>query len=588
VKVAFVGNVDHGKSTLIGRLLSDCEQISKERSERVQKYCENTKQKYEYAYLLDALEEEQSQGITIDTTEKRFQYRDTSFLFVDTPGHFEFLKKMIGGASRVDVAVFLLDVNEEISTVFLRQNKILDILGVKNRIVLLNKMDVSNWNEVLFRKQEETVRKILSNLNVQVLPISAYWGENLFESSKKMPWHKGDSFLDALIGLKKQKEEYSDTYRITVQDAYRWDEKRIFVGRVEAGSIHVNDRIHFLPSGEFSRIKTLEYFDESRSVALAGEAIGFTLEDPIYLERGSVGYSESSAPYYRSELLVDVFWLKQQPLMIGDRVKVKNGTLTGVASVEKILFELEANELKEIPLSKKVHIFGRIQLKFDTPWVFDSFASIQEMGRMVFFQDLQPVGGGIVVEDHARHDHRIDSQIDTENKVIWFTGLSGAGKSTLAIHLAKNLSKNHKVKILDGDHVRNGLCKDLGFSESDRRENVRRVAEVAKLFQEEGYFVIVALISPIETDRTLARSIVGNAFREVYIDCSLAVCEARDVKGLYKKARSGKIFQFTGIDSQYEVPSRPDLTVNTSEFTESESMEKILRFLHNNNSFVSP
>ncbi len=581
MKVAFVGNVDHGKSTLIGRLLSDTHQISRERAEKVQKYCENTKQKYEFAYLLDALEEEQTQGITIDTTEKRFQYGEASFLFVDTPGHFEFLKKMIGGASRVDVAVFLLDVNQEISTVFLRQNRVLDLLGIKDRLVLLNKMDLANWNEELYRKQQKRIYEILGDKEIKILPISAYMGENLSEPSTKMPWYTEQTFLQTLDFFYKNREKNTTTTRITIQDAYRWDDKRIFVGRVESGSIRVNDKIRFLPSGESSTIQSIESFDEEKSSAFSGDSIGFTLVDPIYLERGAVGFLEENPPHFVNEILVDIFWLKQKPLVKGDRLKVRNGTLCGMATVEKILYELDSTDLKESSLNQNIHIFGRILLKFESPWICDDFASIPELGRMVFFQDLQPVGGGIIVEN-LNHSPKLMDLAGNDfitKKVAWLTGLSGSGKTTLANHLANHLRITRKVKVLDGDEIRKGLCSDLGFSESDRKENVRRVAEVAKLFLEEGYFVIVALISPFESHRALAKSIIGNNFAEIFVDCPLSVCESRDVKGFYKKVRSGELSQFTGIQSSYEPPINPDLKLDTEKLTENESFEKILKFL---------
>jgi bifunctional enzyme CysN/CysC len=575
-RIAMVGHVDHGKSTLIGRLLSDTGQMQIERSARVQSLCDSTGQKFEFAFLLDALEEEQSQGITIDVTEVNWRHDGVDYTFVDTPGHREFMKKMIGGASRVEVAVLLLDVKEGVQDSFRRQMLALDLLGVHRRIILVNKMDLVDWSESAWLEREREIRALLSNREHWVLPASAWHGANILESSEHMPWHKGPTFLQALKSLAKSRSVAAGPTRFFVQDVYRWDDKRIYAGRLESGEIAVGDTLVFHPGDAQSKVRTIEAYGENRTKAVAGDAIGFTLEDPLFLDRGALGFRPTEKPLISSLIRGDLFWLDREPIKVGDRLKIKMGTHTGFARVEKIEHEIEAETFSKLKDPDVLNMFGRILFRFEETWAFDRFGECEPTGRFVISKSGQVLGGGRWVDkgDEA-------NSVTFPGSVLWFTGLSGAGKTTVARALEKELQmQGGKVVVLDGDTFRQGLCADLGFSDSDRRENVRRAAHVAKLLADEGFTVITAFISPFKELRILAREIVGaSRFQEVFVDCPIEVCEARDVKGLYAKARRGELRDFTGLTSPFEKPEGPDMHLQTAKFPVQESVRQLSALL---------
>lgn len=565
VRVALVGHVDHGKSTVIGRLLSDTGQAREDRREKVRSTCESVGRRFEYAFLLDALEEEQSQGITIDVTEVNWSHGGREIVFVDTPGHREFLKKMIGGASRVDAAILVVDALEGLKDTFRRQMHVLELLGVRQRIILLNKMDLAGWKEETWeaRRREVFETQGLDPRTTPVIPVAAWHGENLLAPSDQMPWYRGPTLAQALSALEPARPEEEAPLRYFVQDVYRKEEQRIFVGRVEAGTLRQGQRIRFFPEGRETTVRSIEVHGEDRDEARCGDAIGITLEDALYLDRGALGFSPDSPPRLSREVQADLFWLDSEPVLPGDRLRIKAGTQFAEARVERIDSELDCETFAVQENPSKICSFGKVWLKFDSPWAFDAFSECPPSGRFVAMKGFRALGGGRWLAPTS--DGPASMPRTLPGQVVWLTGLSGAGKSTIAAGLKlRLLGQGIAATVLDGDELRQGLCKDLGFSLVDRAENLRRAAEVARLMARAGLVVITASISPLREIRERAREIVGtDSFLEVFVDCPLERCEARDPKGLYERARRGLLSEFTGIDSPYEIPLKPDVTLKT-------------------------
>ncbi len=552
IRVALVGPVDHGKSTLIGRLLADTGDTREERIARIESFCESRGKKFEFAFLLDALEEEQAKGITLDVTEVNWSYGGQDFIFVDTPGHREFLKKMVGGASRVEAAVLMVDVREALPDSFRRQLLVLDLLGVKKQIILVNKMDLVDWSEEAWKARESEVRA-LTDTSVRIIPVAAWHGANLLVRAREMPWYQGPCFVDALAELPAGTEKNTLATRFFVQDTYSFDGKKIFAGRVESGEVKVGQELCFHPGNKRATVRGIEVFEERRERAQSGDAIGLTFQEDLEMPRGSFGYAEADAPQISTRIVGDLFWLDPAPLRVGEHLKMRTGTRTASVQVEKIEHEVDGDSFVKSESTGKISLFGRVQFRFAEPWAFDRFEDCEPTGRFVVSREHLVLGGGRWVE------------AKTEGRVLWFTGYSGAGKTTLARTFEAELrAKGEKAIVIDGDELRKGLCRDLGFSPADRKENLRRAAELAKFLASAGFTVITAFISPLAEHRNFAKAVIGqDRFREVFVDCPLEVCERRDVKGLYAKARKGEIPEFTGISAPYEVPIKPDIYLRT-------------------------
>lgn len=593
-RVALVGHVDHGKSTLIGRLLADTGQVKDERREKVQSICASTGRRFEYAFLLDAFEEEQAQGITIDVTELGWNFHGREFIFVDTPGHREFIKKMVGGASQVDAAIMILDAQEGLKNTFHHQARILDLLGIRQQIILLNKMDLVGWSESVWELRCKELNQAFDRIlaaRPMIIPVAAWLGDNLLEASKKMPWYSGPCVAEALMQLHNPRDITKLPARFFVQDIYRFDDRRITVGRIEAGKLRVGEEIRFFPGGQKTQIKSIEVYGENRSEAKAGDAIGLIFADPLYLERGALGFPLKLAPIIADHFTAELFWLDTKPLQHGDQVRLKNGTQVANAIVEKIESVFDLDSFSPMDISGGISAFGRVQFRVIDPWAFDHFEQCEATGRFVVLKDGKVLGGGRCVagSQQYRRERRVslgerEARAGHEGRVFWLTGLSGSGKSTIARELERKLfDSGVGIVVLDGDDFRQGISKDLGFSAADRKENIRRVAEVAKLMANTGLFVVTAFISPFAEDRRLAKDIVGAArFVEVFIECPLAECETRDPKGLYAKARGGGILDFTGIDSPFEAPQNPDFRIRTDQSTVAKAvglLEELFREL---------
>ena len=607
LRVVFVGHVDHGKSTLIGRVLHDTGSLPRGKIEEIRKACAAEGMEFEFAFLLDALLEEQKQNVTIDTTEIPFRTPRRRYAIIDAPGHKEFLKNMITGASRADAAVLVIGANEGVREQSRRHAYLLSMLGIKHLIVVVNKMDLVDYSEERFREIEQDYRKFLVDLGLEAhafIPASAKEGENVARASMKMKWYCRANVLEALDLLEPQRPDVDLPLRFCVQDVYRFDGRRIVAGRIETGTLQVGDQLVFSPANKSSIVATIERWKApANGPALAGDSIGITLSEQIFVERGYVASHENETPIETNRFHADLFWIVREPLRVGRFYDLRLATQEvkcQIVSIERVMdsstLETKTHGREQLERNE----VGRLIIQTRGPLVMDNHDRIPNLGRFVIVDDRKICGGGTIFGGVYTDRQVTKSQniFWTEGKitararalrsghrgaVVWFTGLSGAGKSTLAQALERDLFHHGMhTYVLDGDNIRHGLNSNLGFSPEDRVENIRRVSEVAKLMADAGAVVITAFISPYRMDRRRAREIAleGNAeFIEVFVDAPLEVCEARDPKNLYKKARAGEIREFTGIDAPYEAPEDPEIVVRTDQQTVDESVATILEQL---------
>jgi bifunctional enzyme CysN/CysC len=608
LKVVFVGHVDHGKSTLIGRILHDTDSLSEGKIEQVKKACAAEGMEFEFAFLLDALLEEQKQNVTIDTTEIPFRTPRRQYAIIDAPGHKEFLKNMITGASRADAAILVISADEGVREQSRRHAYLLSMLGIKHVIVVVNKMDLVDYSEKRFREIEQEYRKFLRELGLDArtfIPASAREGENVARASMKMKWYCAASVLEALDLLEPQKGDIDLPLRFCVQDVYRFDGRRIIAGRIETGTLRVGDQLVFSPANKSSVVATIERWNaqENNGPAMAGDSIGITLSEQIFVERGYVASRENETPIEANRFHADLFWIVREPLRVGHLYSLRLATQDvkcEVVSIERVMdsstLETKSDGREQLERNE----IGRLTIQTRGPLVIDNHDRIPNLGRFVIIDDGQICAGGTIFGG-VYTDRTVTKSKNifwTEGKitarartmrsghrgaVIWLTGLSGAGKSTIAQALERELfQRAMHTYVLDGDNIRHGLNSNLGFSPDDRVENIRRVSEVAKLMADAGTVVITAFISPYRMDRSRAREIAlegSSEFIEVFVDAPLEVCEARDPKNLYKKARAGQIREFTGIDAPYEAPEDPEIVVHTDRQSVDESVATILEQL---------
>jgi bifunctional enzyme CysN/CysC len=604
-KIVFVGHVDHGKSTLIGRILTETDSLPDGKIESLRKVCAAQGQPFEYAFVLDALSEEQEQNITIDTTQIQFRSAQRDYVIIDAPGHQEFLKNMITGAANADAAVVVIAADEGVREQSRRHGQLLSLLGLREVIVAVNKMDLVAFSEDRFHQIEREYAAFLQDLGLTArafIPVSASSGENVTtDGGSAMPWFDGPNLLEALDKLDVTRLAAELPLRFPIQDVYRKDKRRIFAGRVESGTIRVGDQLVFSPHNKTARVATIERWGApvTESVS-AGESIGITLSDHIFIERGHIASHEMDAPVESNRVRARVFWIGGEPLATGERYRLKLVTQDVECQVVAVANVTDAATLDSAPAVRselRMNEVGEVTLQTRAPLVFDNHDRIPNLGRFVLAEGSHLVGGGII--SGAVYTAR--KQIKSENifwnesditaarraarnghrgAVVWLTGLSGAGKSTIAQALEKELfQRSMHTYVLDGDNLRHGLNSNLGFAPEDRAENIRRVSEVAKLMADAGTVVITSFISPYRLDRRLAREIAlqaGAEFVEVFVNAPLAVCEERDPKGLYEKARSGLLKGFTGIDAPYEPPEDPEIVVHTDKQSPEESVGQIL------------
>ena len=596
-----VGHVDHGKSTLIGRILFDTKSVPDGKAERIQAACKAEGMEFEYAFLMDALLEEQAQNITMDTTRVPFKTHNRNYTIIDAPGHKEFLKNMITGAASADAAILIVDAKEGLREQTRRHGFLLSLLGMKQVVVAVNKMDLVGYDQATYERIKAELAEFLGKLNVSpafFVPIAAKHGEGLTSRSDKLAWYKGPALIEALSEFRSTPAVTDAPLRFTVQDIYRFDSRRIVAGLVAAGNLAVGDPIEFHPGNKRSRIKSIEAWSHTPSAAPfkgpigAGLPAAITLEDELFVERGQIGAPPGATPSEARDFTARVFWLHADSLKIGDTLPLRLATQQGEARLVGITRVLDAVTLEssaESATEVKRHEVAEIRLRVRRPLAFDAGSKIPSLGRFVLLRGRRIAGGGVIdgalgEESPGAEDRQItftsrSALLGHKGAVIWLTGLSGSGKSTLSTALEKELFRMGILPVvLDGDVLRTGLCKGLGFSAEDRKENIRRATEAALLLAETGAVVITALISPFREDRTLAADRCRNrnvAFAEVYVNAPLTECERRDPKALYKRARAGEIPSFTGIDSPYEPPLSPDLELRTDRESLDESLRKL-------------
>jgi bifunctional enzyme CysN/CysC len=606
LKIVCAGHVDHGKSTLIGRILHDTDSLPDGKMDMVKKACAAEGMEFEFAFLLDALLEEQKQNVTIDTTEIAFRTSRRNYVIIDAPGHKEFLKNMITGASRADAAVLVIAANEGVREQSRRHAYLLRLLGIKQLIVVVNKMDLAEFLQKRFAEIESEYRKFLIDLSLEArafVPTSAKMGENLARASEKMKWYRGPTVLEALDLFEPRKADLDLPLRFCVQDVYRFDQRRIVAGRIETGTLRVGDELVFSPANKSSVVATIERWNAPDGAAMSGDSIGITLSEQIFVERGGVASHQTDTPIETNRFRADLFWIVREPLRVGRLYNLRLATQEvkcQVVSIEEVTDSstLEAKIDKREQLERNE--VGRLTIQTRRPLVIDNHERIPNLGRFVIVEEGEIRGGGTIFGG-VYTDRRVaksqnifwsEGKITARERavrgghrgaVVWFTGLSGAGKSTIAQALERELfNRAMHTYVLDGDNVRHGLNSNLGFSPEDRVENIRRVSEVAKLMADAGAVVITAFISPYRMERRRAREIAleSNAeFIEVFIDAPLEVCETRDPKNLYKKARAGEIREFTGIDAPYEAPEDAEIVVRTDRQSVDESVAMILEQL---------
>ncbi len=610
MKIVIVGHVDHGKSTLVGRLFYDTNSLPDGKFEQIQALCKKRGMQFEWSFLMDALQAERDQEITIDTSQIWFKTAQRDYVIIDAPGHKEFLKNMISGAASSEAAILLIDAREGVKEQSKRHGYLLHLLGVRQIAVAVNKMDLEDYSEKKFRKIEKEYKKYLADIGViptDFIPIAARDGENMVRRSEHMPWYTGPTVVEALDRFKKKPELDDLPLRLPIQDVYRFDEhKRIFAGRVESGTIKVGDELIFSPSNKSSKVTSIEVWNakEPWHEAGAGQCIGFTLDEQIFVERGEIASLHKDAPILTNLFRARLFWLGTEDLTQNKRYTMKINTSEYKVEVREIEQVVSTDDLslnKSTTVSKNE--VAEVIMKVRGLAALDEFEQNQKTGRFMLMDGFNVVGGGIISMEgfaNQRVERKVKGKnlfavddVITQNQramnnghfggVMWFTGLSGAGKTTLAQELEKRLfAKGYQVFVLDGDNIRSGLCADLGFEHKDRSENLRRVAEVANLFAKAGIIVITAFISPYAEDRRKARNSMGENFNCVYVKADLKTCEKRDPKGLYKKARAGEIANFTGVSDTFEEPENADIIIDTSTQTLEESVQQLEEYVMHN------
>ncbi|MFT8790919.1 adenylyl-sulfate kinase [Komagataeibacter saccharivorans] len=598
--IVIVGHVDHGKSTLIGRLLYDTDSLPEG---RVAQIIESSKKRgltVEWSFLLDSLQIERDQGVTVDSTRIPFRLGTRQFVIVDAPGHRQFLRNMITGAADAEAAVLVVDANEGAQEQTRRHAMLLRLIGIRHVIVLMNKVDILDYDQQKIEAAEQDVTNLLRQLEIEptvFVPASAREGDNIADRSERMAWYKGPTLTEALAQVPAPSSRADLPLRLPVQDVYRFDSKRVVVGRIERGRIRVGDEVVVGVHGARARIATIESWHTAPQVAaIAGQSVAVTLEPDVIPDRGDFLFPASESPLRAARIRTRLFWLRQEPLRVGESFKLRLATAEHQVTVAAIDSVVRLEDLTEQPAEEvPPEGFAEITLAVSETMLFDPFLPGTADGRGVLVDRNQQIVGGAplmgVAESVAGRNaiHPTGSAVSLWDRaqakghrggVFWMTGLPGAGKSTLARAAENRLfARGIDVSVLDGDTLRAGLCSDLGFSDADRRENVRRAAAVARILAESGQVVIVALISPTVADRELARQIVGEGFHEIFIDTPQATCEQRDPKGLYAAARAGKIEGFTGIDAPYEAPANPALRLETAERTSDETAAKLATFI---------
>lgn len=594
------GSVDDGKSTLIGRLLYESKTLFEDQLDTVSQESKKwgTQGKnIDFALLVDGLAAEREQGITIDVAYRFFSTDSRKFIVADTPGHEQYTRNMVTGASTADVAVILCDARHGLLTQTRRHSYLASLLGINNVVLAVNKMDLMNYDEAVFDDICEAYAPFAKSLgieNVTAIPMSALAGDNITEPSTNMPWFHGTTLLSWLETVDVGSDKIQNApFRMPVQWVNRPSlDFRGYAGTIAGGKISTGDAIRVQPSGRMSNIARIVSMDGDLDSAVAGQSITLTLTDEIDSSRGDVISAGDEPASVADQFETTIVWMHDDALLAGRPYLLKIGTKTVNATVTNIKYQVNVNTLEESAATQlELNAIGVCNISTDQPIAFDAYKNNRDTGGFILIDRISnaTVGAGMLHFSLRRADNihlqatDVDKTVRSRLKnqkpaVVWFTGLSGAGKSTVANLVEKSLTaKGHHTYLLDGDNVRHGLNRDLGFTDADRVENIRRIGEVAQLMVDSGLIVLTAFISPFRSERALARSLVEEGeFVEVHVDAPLSVAEDRDPKGLYKKARRGELSNFTGIDSPYEPPETPEILIDTSTMSAEQAAERVV------------
>jgi len=594
------GSVDDGKSTVIGRLLYESKMLFEDQLAAI----ENDSKKWgtqggeiDFALLVDGLAAEREQGITIDVAYRFFSTDRRKFIVADTPGHEQYTRNMITGASTADVAVILIDARKGVLTQTRRHSYLAQLIGIRKVVLAINKMDLVDYSQKVFDRISEEYGEFARQIgltDITSIPLSGLKGDNMLVASEKTPWYRGPTLMGFLETCEIDETRLQkEAFRMPIQWVNRPNlDFRGFAGLVTSGTIKAGDRIRVQPSGKESTVSRIVTMNGDLPMAVAGQSITLVLADEIDISRGDVISIADSPAEVADQFEASIVWMADEPMLPGRAYLMKIGAQTVSATVTEPKYKVNVNTMEHLAAKQLgVNEIGVVNLAIDRPIPFDAYKDNRDTGGFILINRLtnNTVGAGMM-HFALRRSHNIhmqaldvDKALRSELKrqrpaVLWFTGLSGSGKSTIANLVEKKLAAmGRHTYLLDGDNVRHGLNKDLGFTEADRVENIRRVAEVARLMVDAGLIVMTAFISPFRSERAMARGqVCKDEFIEIYVNTPLSVAEERDVKGLYKKARRGEIANFTGISSPYEAPQAPELVVNTSELSAEEAADRVI------------
>lgn len=599
LKFITCGSVDDGKSTLIGHMLYDAKLLfaDQERALELDSKVGSRGGAIDYSLLLDGLMAEREQGITIDVAYRYFTTERRSFIVADTPGHEEYTRNMAVGASFADLAVILVDASQGVLTQTRRHTRICSLMGIKHFVFAINKMDLIDYQQDKFKKIQKDIKVLLAEFDystAQMIPVSATEGDNITKRSNHMPWYKGKTLLDYLETIDVKENPTETGFTMPVQRVCRPDHTfRGFQGQIESGSVSVGDTIQVLPSGETASVKLIYEGDKEVQTSSVGHAVTIQLDTEIDISRGCV-LVENTTLNVNSMFSATLLWMDDTKLVEGKNFLLKLGTQSVPATIMNIRYKIDVNSGEEVYADAIYkNEIARCEISTASKLVFDKFEKNNALGSLILIDRVSHMTSACgVVEQTLNREHQLtwhnmditrdfrEKQLGQSAKTIWFTGLSGSGKSTLANELEKRLVAMGKhTMLLDGDNVRMGLNKNLGFREADRIENIRRIAEVSKLMNDAGLIVLTSFISPFAQDRQNAREIIGDAFMEVYVSTPIEECERWDIKGLYQMARKGELDYFTGVTSPYEAPEHPDAVIDTSQHSVEECVDLILQQL---------
>ncbi len=619
LRFVVAGSVDDGKSTLIGRLLYDTKMIYEDQLAAVMadsKKYSSTSAEFDPALITDGLKAEREQGITIDVAYRYFSTDKRSFIICDAPGHEQYTRNMATGASHCDLAIILVDATRGVLAQTKRHSFICSLLGIRHLVVVINKMDAVEYNEGVYEKIRRDYEAFAGRLEVSdihFIPVSALYGDNVVERSDNIPWYKGASLLGYLEDVTVVTDRNLIDFRFPVQYVLRREEGgRSYAGTVASGVIRKGDPIVVLPSGVRTRIAKIQQFEKELDEAHAPQAVVISTETEVDISRGNMLCRPGNVAETGNRFEAMLVWMAETELKPGKTYMLKSNTQSMPAVVKQVEYRIEVNTMSrekadgDNGLGLHLNEIGRVHITTHRALCFDPYGRNRKTGSFILIDDLtnETVAAGMILQQSAEtHRDREKGRAPVSKNItwsisdvsrelraklmghqaatLWLTGLSGSGKSTIGKALEKTLiDQDIKAYVLDGDNIRHGLNSNLGFSPEDRSENIRRIAEVAKLMNDAGLLVITSFISPYRADRAQAREIIGDDhFMEVFIDTPLEVCEQRDPKGLYKKARSGEIQGFTGIDAPYEAPLKPEITLPTAEMSPDEAVETVLKAL---------